>query len=574
MPAKTGDLFATLTKAAWQLRLSLALTGGAAAAAALLLYAGIALVLDNLLTLEPATRVVMLVAFALAAMATAGWAIWRLVRSPLNRRRLAVRLERLHAIGDNRLINALHFAEDSELPPALREHFMAAASQSCATIEPGRVWDRRRWRRALGALVVAGALLLGYVVLFGAHAGNALHRFLHPRTLLMPLNVTQFEVTPGDTDLPEGADCLIRVQARKLGQPVHQLQILLATGQERLLHPMRSDGDASLFELRDLRRDLQYRLLNGNDESRWFTIAVRPAPKLDHLTLTVTPPAYSGQPTFTVPAEHRDLEALAGSRLQVSAGLPKGVSAQWRLEAAPLAQGGELDLILSTPSTLVLDLTDAKGQQHPRAWFCQLRTRPDQAPRIRFLNRDLNQRLGLGQKLTIQVLAEDDCGVGQMDLVLLTEVGEKPLKSWQLTQNLTRREELYVLTLDPERFAANASYRIIGRAWDRHDPRQMGLTTAPLMIHVVDLGRPELAVTMADNDLSLLYQHLSKALTQQKQLQGTISVRLRQYLDVNQLPGLRNAQQGILNELNAGLKLAEGLVTRQLIKPPLRDGLK
>lgn len=524
----TGKLSATLIKAHRHGRLARAVQFLLAFGAGWLAAAGALFVADNLFNLSPAARLAGGLGLVGAAAAALAWLLGGICCARLQARRLAVRLEQLNGIADNSLINALHFAADPTLPPALQQVFQAQAARACAGIQWRRLWDGRQLRRlGLGFALAAGAALV-YALGFAPHARNALARCLDPQSNLTPLNYTQFQVEPGDARLPEGATCPIAAHAWKFGRPVSDLDIVVAGPEgEGPRTPMTGEGGRCLFELKELRRSLRYRIANGNDSSRWFRVEVQPAPRLTALSLRVQPPAYTGQAPAELSPLQREAALLAGSQLLVAATPPPGYSARLSFagkELQPQADGSWV-LPVAGAGELALALHSAAGLVHPRVWYCRLQPRPDLPPTIQFANRELNVQLGMGQTLAVQLHAADDLGLAGLRLALLDRDLERPVKEWQFAKLRTERDEVYVLPIAAPLFAPNASYRLQARVWDSHQPPNEGSTPVPLSIHVVDLARatPEAA---AGDSFAALFRRLGDARERQQAVQSELSPRL------------------------------------------------
>ena len=326
-----GTLYATLTRAAFHRRLSLTLRLLLLAGAALPVWLFVLFAADNLFNLSVALRTALGLVSLGAIAAGAARLYWLYWRSPADNAKMAVYLEQRYGIDDNRLINAVHFDRDPKIPPYIKEVFTNAAESSCAGMSFQRVWQNARLKPALKLCAVGLLLFLAYAVPFGSHARNAFLRFLNPSTSVTPLNYTQFAVAPGDAEIIEGSPCLIRATAAKYGRPAAGLDILVKDGSTPLLYPMRSGADGFVFELRDLSRDTRYAVRNGNDSSRWYTVSVIRRPRLDKLSITVTPPAYTGEKPLSLSPSKR---GRTSSKVRAYRSLP-----EFRTSSMPRSSG-------------------------------------------------------------------------------------------------------------------------------------------------------------------------------------------------------------------------------------------
>jgi len=526
-------------------------------------------VADNLLNLRPATRLALGTAFVAAHLAALAWLYLRRWRVPLDERRTAVFLEQRYGVADNRLINAVHLAADPAVPADVRAYFTQTATETSRGFRLARVMDWRRLGRLARPLAVAAAVMTLYAVLFTDHARNAFIRFANPATEVAPLNYTQFEVTPGSLRLAEGSSVLIRARGRRLGRAVERLDILVSDGASNILHAMQPEDGGGVFELVNLSETTRYTVRNRNDASLTYTVTVVPKPRLERLTFTVTPPAYTRRPPRQEPPTARQVRALAGATLRIEPGLPASMHAAFFRDGQPAAAtDGRLETTLDRSCRLALDVTEADGLTHAAAWFCEVEAVADEPPAVRFVNTEMNQQVGLGQEVPVQVAARDDCGV--RNLVLYTRINgeDVPLKSYDYGESREERREAAMIRITPERFAVNATYRIWGRATDIREPAQGGVTVTPVTLHVIDLSRQAPAGEAADPYVRL-FAALSEALAQQKAAQTGIAGGIDRAGDAGALGGMLKQQEPVDALLGRAAAVARELRDAGRIEPAL-----
>lgn len=565
----SGVLSATLTKAVLYRRVSLTLrallvAGAGASVALCALFAA-----DNLVNLSVPVRTAFGLAFLLAGGTGLVRLYWRVWRAPIPVHRVAVYLEQRYGIADNRLINAVRFAQDESLPAPLLASFTAAAERTCATLDLRRIWQHARLRQALQLSGACLLLTLAYVIPFRAHARNALLRFLHPDTAPDPLAFTQFAVSPGDTERPEGGACAILARATRNGKPAARLDIVVDDGRGALLYPMRTTPGGMAFDLRDLTRDTRYAIRSGRDSSRWHTVRVRRRPKPETLTVTVTPPAYTGAKPWSLNADARESGILNGSRIAIRSGVPAARNPLFRLDGATHA-APDFAFVLQADCAVTLDLTDARGMTHPAVWSCRFTRVNDRPPEVRFLNRDLNVRAGFGDSLTLSLEWQDDYGVTALELYTLHEQREVPLKRLTFREFRRTRADVCALPVTREMFAPNARYRIRARVLDNHLPPQAGITATPVTLHVGDPGPA--AVTGDPNDPHVrLFGTLTEALELQKPLRDWVAARIGADRRERVTPVLRARQEAVHQRILLGASLATDLLRQRQIRKTLAD---
>jgi hypothetical protein len=461
-----GPLYATLTKAAFHRRLSLTLRLLLQAGGAILLSLLVLLAADNVFNLAPLTRIVVGLVF-LGSVAAGLTRLYLLYwRRPVDPAKMAVYLEQRYGIGDNRLVNAVHFDRDPSIPARVKSLFDREAETCCADMDFRSVWRHADLNPALRLCAVGMLAFLVYALPFGPHARNAFLRYLHPSSDMTPLNYTQFSVSPGDAEVLEGRDCPIRVRAAKFGRGVGGLDLLVREGSgEPLLYPMRSETDGFMFELRDLAQTTRYAVKNGNDASRWYTVTVVPRPRLDRLEVTITPPAYAGAAPVRLSPDKRDADALVGSRIRVQVAPARGQQIRFlrdgKQDAADV--GTDLTFDLSGDTTLAADVRDAHGRLFANVWQCRFKAVPDRRPDVRFLNRELNVEIGAGASLPLSLRAGDDLGLTALELYTVRNQKEIVLKHIDYRDTRKDRDEVSVLAISEDVFARNAGTRS-GRA--------------------------------------------------------------------------------------------------------------
>ncbi|MHC4542204.1 MAG: hypothetical protein ACYS74_20865 [Planctomycetota bacterium] len=155
---------------------------------------------DNLLHLPEGLRL----AVSLGGLAVMGFELWRLLLMPLVRQErlesVTLFLESKFSIPENMLINALCF-ESARLSPR-QEPFaretVSTGSAMMAKANVNELWQFKKMRRWLIALVIILLLWLLYGVGQGRGVVNALLRYASPLGDVPPAGSVVLEVTPAD----------------------------------------------------------------------------------------------------------------------------------------------------------------------------------------------------------------------------------------------------------------------------------------------------------------------------------------------------------------------------------------
>ena len=570
---KSGPLYATLTKAAFHRRLSLTLRRLLLAAAVIPFSLAFVFAADNLLNLSASVRAAIALAFlggTLGGLVRLYCLYWR---RPVDAARMAVYLEQRYGIEDNRLINAVHFDRDPEIPGFIKEFFAQSAEASCASMSFRTVWQHARLQPAAKLCAVGLLVFLAYAIPFGSHARNAFLRYLNPATAVMPLNFTQFAVTPGNAEAIEGNACLVHATATKFNRPVGGLDILVKDGGAPLLHPMRSEADGFVFELRDLSRDTRYAVKNGNDVSRWYTVSVIPRPRLERMTITVTPPAYTGEKPAQLATNKREAEILKGSQIAVKTAPSKSQQIRFFRDGKAVPGGQtELALDLQADTALAVDVKDGRGLMHTGVWQCRFKMVSDKLPEVRFLNRELNVEIAAGQPLTLTLEERDDFGLAALELFTAQNQAEKVLKRIDYREIKRDRNEVCTLAVTEDVFARNASYKVWARVFDNHQPPQTGVVLTPITLHVIDPAK-DMAGSAQDDPYFKLFGVLTEALNEEKELRDWLSSRID--LDRKERIGhvVHKRQGEVHARINTGATLATDLLAKKKIKKGLSGSI-
>ena len=593
---KSGNLYATLSKAAFHRRLSLTLRMLLLAGAAIPLWLGIVFVADNLFNLSASVRAFIALSFLVGMTGGLARLYFKHWHKPTDTGKMAVYLEQRYGITDNSLINAVHFDRDPAVPGFIKEVFTGAADTTCAGMDFRRVWQHAQLKPAVKLFVAGLLIFLAYVIPFGAHARNAFSRYLNPSTALMPLNFTQFKVSPGNTELIEGDACLIRASATKFDRPVGGLDLLIEDGGTPLLYSMKTGADDFVFELKDLSKNTRYAVKNGNDKSRWYTVSVIRHPRLDRLTVTISPPAYTGEKPWLLSPHKREAAILNGSRVLIQTGAsdqqqvrfykdgkpfaplvetpPKGISSGGdaaRPAALPPAPG-TLEFEMRADCAMALDVKDARGLMHTGIWQCRFKLTQDGPPEVRLLNRELNVQVGVGQTVPLSIEESDDFGLTALELITVQGQEEKVLKRINYRDIKRGRNEVCALAITEDVFARNASYRVWARVFDNHQPPQPGKVLTPLTLHVVDLAK-EMITGEKDDPYVRLFVVLTEALDQQKELRDWVAGRVEMDRKERISHILHKRQDTVHQKIVLGSTLASDLYRKEKIKKGLSESV-
>jgi hypothetical protein len=433
--ASLEDLIAGLRRLVGQNRrrwkVVIALEAVSLAVAAPLAYLWLVFFLDNQMHLPVAGRVLASAGF-LAGVAWAGWLLarrWRSLR--LSEDEVALAIER-HTPGQvhNRLINAVQIARDPT--PARRQLSEAVVQENYERLQQMRLERAARLRPALCRLGLAVLLVgvgLGYALWQPDLLGNAAARIFLPLAEIDPLYRTRLEVSPGDVEAAGDVTLRISIEGER---PVSLTIFKRQQGQlsSEVVPVPAGDGPVA-YTFRDVTRDFTYAVRGGDFTSRFFQVIVPQRASLARVRARYHYPAYTGLADKTVESTGGDLEALQGTRAQVTfrfdqpvdrVGLVLSRPAVLRDKREPRPVHRQEDGREHTAEILFEDVLGYRleiGQgDRPaeRTAPFAIRVLKDQPPKLELVGLEQRMEVQPDSVLPLQIFASDDFGLEKVGL--------------------------------------------------------------------------------------------------------------------------------------------------------------
>ncbi len=506
-PDRPSAIAPALDDAGRRLRLN-ALALGAAGwlAAALGLWLALCL-LDQWLRLPPGLRLP--AAAGAAAFLAAGFMrqLWRPAGRRLPRERVALELERRFGIAHNALINAYQFERRRNFSAgeqALASRVIAATRDAVARRTLEELVERRRVAKRGAFLLAAAVLWLVYAGLFPEQAWNACLRCALPLADIPPAGSIRLAIEPArDIAVREGDS--LRVRAR-LDRPWARAPEIAwregaasvgpsPAGGGVLKSPMANTAGVYTFAFNDLRRPFAFRVFAGDTYSRSVRVAVRPAPKIEGASFTVTPPAYTGLEPDLRPGPPALLAALPGSRVTVALDIrPAGDALAWKARQAttPFTRAGtryQAEISITSAGPYVVEAA-AHGTPVPHVLARgQISLLIDNPPSIGFLTADRNRFVTPGAEVALELEAVDDYGIARMAVTVRgpeeTGAGRR-VKDWHYLGPPGPRgptRETLVLRLDPAAFPPGSVHVLEAWAAD-FCPRENLARSSPVILRI------------------------------------------------------------------------------------------
>jgi Domain of unknown function (DUF4175) len=368
---------------------------------------------------------------ALGLPALVGLAVLVVVRSrrPYGSPQAAVDAEQHFPALGQRLRTLLQYADPDTAPvpasPGLLRALARQTDKQTAQLDfrklvPWAVFERT----AIG-------LFLGTIVTVVALFASPSLRTAALRMLLLPAHYTTMRVEPGESTLKAGETLKLSVTLD--GRPVKSAQWFERKKRggdwiSRSLAPEAEPGTAAkplvgllTANVDDCQEDFEYRVVAGDVQSRAFQVKVVHPLLLKKLQATITPPAYTRQPSVVL--KEGDWNAIEGSRVELEIGLDRSpAAAEFKLSSASqtLAEKVELRIegnklsgaIASITKDVELEITaraaDGMTLEPERR---RIKVLADREPTLRFVQPEEALAVIPTTEVPVQVEARDDFGV-------------------------------------------------------------------------------------------------------------------------------------------------------------------
>ena len=532
----------------------------------------ILLIFDNFTGFSSGTRIFLVLCWATLNLVLTIKTVHEMLAAKLTDKQAALELEKRFKISDNSLVNAVCFKDDADMPETMKKMFLSYADARCSKMKISGLWQNRSCRRIFWTTLILSAVSLLYFIPFYRYAGNALQRFTNPRAQLAALNFTQFQVTPGDALVQEGADMKIMADAFRDGEHRGSLKILIKGEGVPILYPMDSQEGRGVFILKNMVTDLTYSVQCGNESSRDFKVKVKQKPRFEQLTVTVSPPSYTHLKAEVHGANVREISTLSGSTINITAISPGKMVCGFNINNSIKNAKPPLNFKLDKNLSANAFIQGEDGVLYQDIWTCDFKVANDRPPQVRFLNRETNIEAGFGQTIPLYFSAEDDFGIDRLAVVVSVNDRKATIKEFRYDiPPQSRVKEVYSLKIIPGLFPPGGSAEVNIVATDNHLPGQNGITPVPVTIHVVDLVE-KLKESIGQGNDSKLYELLFQTLNQQQAIRSWISVQLKNFRK-NEASRLSSEQKNIKTLLTKAETEAIYMVKKNSLKRDFAEAL-
>ena len=428
-----GELLDVVREVRRRWRLRQALQGAALALAAGFLVFFLSTLGIDRLRFDPAWVTVFRVLLWGSAAGLAGWFVARPILRRVTDEQVALYLEEREPSLKAAFLSAVERARAGGPAAGLDRRLLDVAVERARRVERGRRVERERLRRSTAWLAGVGTAV-ALVLLFGpAFQGTAGSLLVGPWKTADAANPYSITVDPGDVLISRGSDQ--RVTAVPQGFQTDDVQIAVRRGESEVWERYSmTPGEGEAFEilLFDLDEPADYTVESEGVRSPVFRIDVADLPYVDRIDLEYRYPAYAGLEPRVV-EDGGDIAALRGTevRLRIAPTLATPgarIVLDGDEEGTPLeaVEGGFTATVSVDRETFYrIELAGPDGRYVVASPDYLVEPLDDQPPAVTIVEPGRDSRASPIEELYVEIEAEDDLGVGAVDLVYSVNGGEE-----------------------------------------------------------------------------------------------------------------------------------------------------
>ncbi|MEJ2701761.1 MAG: hypothetical protein P8Z79_04905 [Sedimentisphaerales bacterium] len=510
--------------------------------------------IDNLLHLPEGLRL----AFALGGLGVMLFEFWQLLLRPLIRREkleaTTLFLERRFAVPENMLINALCFesANLKKCQVPFAQETITAGTSLMAGADVKELWQFKRLRRWLIALIIVCILWGLYGVSQGREAINAFLRYVNPLGDVPPAGSVVLEVTPDhDVVLAEGDDLQVRVHVKGLKRGKALLtypDVVWRRGADSVSNergdnkvtPMQlsSEGEHRYeYTFDSVAESFAFRVFAADTYTESIKVTVNRVPRIKESQFHILAPSYTGLERISTLGPPEVLPGPVGSDVTVDVKLDKSAEELWYKDAGdwiPFKRNGDLWTVktkLPQAESYQIEVKAEGFERRIKIAEGPILAQQDRRPEVEFVTSDLNRQVNPGERLRLDIQAYDDFGAKQIFVTKKSARPDSPeeaVKSWEYEgpPGKTQARENLLLSIDASLFKPGDSYVLQAFCEDFSAAGNVG-KSKPLTLQVRSLD--EMTIS-ADDPNSDAFAELDKAIQAQQTALG-VTVNLMANLD-------------------------------------------
>lgn len=293
-------------------------------------------------------------------------------------------------------------------------------------------------------------------------------------------NPYSFTVSPADTTVEHGSTASITIRYQNATFPKESILEFKTDVEENYRQRQMQETDDGVFQSSEieLTNDITYRVKMDNFESEEYTIDVQLQPRFDELTVSVTPPPYTGLPMSDYEYPFSEISLYPGSELTFEGITNKPVE-YVRMNRADETSDFEksetsenqfsLSIKPEKTDTLTFEMMDTEGLSNQNPFRTILNLQEDQYPVVVIQEPTGTVMETDPSQLDIIFQATDDFGLTRADLVwshqrAFTEEAETG--SVRLSQPVNGKVNRYQWDLEPFDLRPRDQLTFSIRVWD------------------------------------------------------------------------------------------------------------
>ncbi len=475
---------------------------------------------DNFLHFPEGLRL----AGSLGVLAVMAFKLWRLLLLPIIRRErlesVTLFLESKFSIPENMLINALCF-ESARLSPK-QEPFaletIKTGSAMMANANVNELWQFKKMRRWLIALLIILILWLLYGVTQGREVINALLRYASPLGDVPPAGSVVLEVTPSDdVVIAEGDDLQIRVRVSGLEGGKSLLaypEVVWKQGADFVSNEKSANKSTPMqlstespnnynYTFKSVGESFAFRVFAADTYTRSIKVTVNRLPRIKESQFHILSPSYTGRQGISTLGPPEALAGPAGSDVSVDVKLDKSAEELWYGSSGDWVRFENSNDLWTAKTKLELAESyqievKAKGfEKRIKIAEGAVLVQQDRPPEVEFVTSDLNRQISPGDRLRLDIQAYDDFGAKRIYVTqksVRAGGAETTLKSWDYEGPPGKVESLenFLLSVDASVFKPGGTYVLQAFCQDFSPAGNVGVSK-PLTLQVKSLDEMTLA---------------------------------------------------------------------------------
>ena len=444
------DIAATLRATAKRIKGIVKLRGGLAVAAALLIAILSIMALDAMVTIySSGVRWALWGAGLSAAVITAWQTLIKPLSKPFTPGRIAGFIEANHPELEERLSTVVELLSQpggaDEGAAQLLGILTTAAVADAKNLSPRKEFTTRTVKPKLIAAGVAAAVLGALFAKWPVPTGRLIGRAIMPSAEIDNVYADNLSVEPGSVTVLQGSPLAINL-AINGGWPgsayLRTLPLDNSGGAKEVAERLVQTSSEKNAEGEALRKyqhvvpavseSFKYRISCGSALTKFHTVTAVPRPAWKKLVIKKIFPAYTGVEPVVNSTDELAIEAVAGTRIQISVEPERELTPRFSLGTNTLSLGAgsssslynyEFKLTPETAGAWRLELFDSNSFTNEAAWR-PVRCVPDLSPAIELTYPEkLVHLLPPYSKLPFSYLASDDFGIAAVEMRMSVDNG-------------------------------------------------------------------------------------------------------------------------------------------------------